>query len=57
MNSASGIQIGGIRNFSPDSRSDASASPRRICDAAIENRIATADPKASQRVARTRKDS
>ena len=40
MNSASGSLIGGRRIFVPESNSAAKASPSRICDAAIENRIA-----------------
>ena len=43
----SGIHTRGSRNFSPESSRAASASPSRICDTAMENRIETAEPNAT----------
>jgi len=41
---------------SPERSRAATARPRRICDAAIEKRIATADPNVNHRAARDRKE-
>ncbi|SPE39719.1 hypothetical protein SBA3_3390024 [Candidatus Sulfopaludibacter sp. SbA3] len=43
--------------FSPESSSAAIASPNRICDAAIDSMIATADPNVSHVAARVKNDS
>ena len=49
--------MGGSRNFSPEMSRAANAKANRICEIAMENRIATADPNASQRATRNRNDS
>ena len=52
-NSASGSQMRGMRSFSPESSSAASARASRICEAAMEIRMVTAEPKVSHRAAAT----
>src|SRR5450755_4143824 len=56
-NSASGSQMRGSRILPPDSSSATRASASRICDAAMEKRMATAEPKVSHRAARKRNGS
>src|ERR1017187_1905987 len=54
-NSANGIATRGHRSGRPDSKRTTNASARRICEAAIERRIATAEADASQRASLFRK--
>src|ERR1017187_1962670 len=51
-NSARGSLMRGSRRGAPESSRATSASANRICDTAMENRIETADPNASQQAAR-----
>src|ERR1017187_1948207 len=51
-NSARGSLMRGSRRGAPESSRATSASAKRICEAAMENRIETADPNASQLAAR-----
>jgi hypothetical protein len=56
MNSAIGNQIPGRRIFSRETSIAASANPSRICDAAMEKRMATADANVSHRAAKAKED-
>ena len=56
-NRPSGNQMRGSRMRPPESSSAASASPSRVSDAAMEKRMATAEPKVSHRAMRNRSGS
>jgi len=56
-NRLSGSQMRGSRMRPPESNRAASASPKRICDAAMEKIMATAEPNVSQRAMRKRSGS